>query len=251
MALKVKERTETPVEKRNLPRRELIDRFMPTIRRIVLRYNRRLPPQLDLDDLVSAGVAGLLTAIDKFDPDRGARFEGYVNYHIRWAVLNELRQWDHLTRRQRQSVKRIEAAYLALERELERKPSDDEVRRRLGMGTAAFRRNKSLSNLSFLRYEDQWKGDGAEDLLTLIFNKEVRGPITRAVARLPEKERKVIRLYYMEEKTMKEAARSLAISESRASQLHRQALSRLEAVRRKLERISAGGASAERSGAGS
>lgn len=248
MPQKPNEKNQRHTEKRNLPRRELIDRFMPTIRRIVLRYNRQLPPQIDLDDLVSAGVAGLLTAIEKFDPDRGTHFDGYVNYHIRWAVLNELRQWDHLTRRQRQAVKRIEEAYLTLERELERVPSDEEMMKKLGMGARSYHRNRALSNLSFIRYEDQWNGDGAADLLTLIFKKEVRSPITRAIARLPAKERKVIHLYYREQKTMKEAARSLDVSESRASQLHRQALSRLEEVRRKLERIAGDDGNASSSG---
>lgn len=249
MQRKSKEREDRHTEKRNLPRRELIDRFMPTIRRIVLRYNRQLPPQIDLDDLVSAGVAGLLTAIEKFDPDRGSHFDGYVNYHIRWAVLNELRQWDHLTRRQRQAVKRIEEAYLTLERKLEREPTDEEIMQKVGLGRRAYHRNRALSNLSFIRYEDQWNGDGASDLLSLIFTKEVRVPITRAIARLPEKERKVIELYYQKQKTMREAAQSLEVSESRASQLHRQALSRLDQVRRKLERIAVDSCDGSPSGA--
>lgn len=225
-------------EKRNLTRRKLIDKYMPTVRRIVLQYNRKLPPKIDIDDLVSAGVVGLLRAMEKFDPERGVNFTSFANYHIRGSILDELRQWDHLTRGERQMAKRMEMAYLELEQKLKRQPTDEEVAQAMQLPLEKFYKHKALSRLGFLSYEDHWDGEGAEDLLELIFRKELKLKLTRAISRLPRKERVVIDFYYFKEKTLKDAAEFLKVSEGRASQLHKQAMERLEKARQKLEQAS-------------
>lgn len=225
-------------EKRNLTRRKLIDKYMPIVRRIVLQYNRKLPPKIDIDDLVSAGVVGLLRAMEKFDPERGVNFTSFANYHIKGSILDELRQWDHLTRGERQMAKRMEMAYLELEQKLKRQPTDEEVAQAMQLPLEKFYKHKALSRLGFLSYEDHWDGEGAEDLLELIFRKELKLKLTRAISRLPRKERVVIDFYYFKEKTLKDAAEFLKVSEGRASQLHKQAMERLEKARQKLEQAS-------------
>lgn len=225
-------------EKRNLTRRKLIDKYMPIVRRIVLQYNRKLPPKIDIDDLVSAGVVGLLRAMEKFDPERGVNFTSFANYHIKGSILDELRQWDHLTRGERQMAKRMEMAYLELEQKLKRQPTDEEVAQAMQLPLEKFYKHKALSRLGFLSYEDHWDGEGAEDLLELIFRKELKLKLTRAISRLPRKERVVIDFYYFKEKTLKDAAEFLKVSEGRASQLHKQAMERLAKARQELEQVS-------------
>ncbi|MEE8430845.1 MAG: sigma-70 family RNA polymerase sigma factor [Candidatus Desulfatibia sp.] len=225
-------------EKRNLTRRKLIDKYMPTVRRIVLQYNRKLPPKIDINDLVSAGVVGLLRAMEKFDPERGVNFTSFANYHIKGSILDELRQWDHLTRGERQMAKRMEMTYLELEQKLKRQPTDEEVAQAMQLPLEKFYKHKALSRLGFLSYEDHWDGKGAEDLLELIFHKELKLELTRAISRLPRKEGVVIDFYYFKGKTLKAAAEFLKVSEGRASQLHKQAMERLAKARRELEQVS-------------
>ncbi len=225
-------------EKRNLTRRKLIDKYMPTVRRIVLQYNRKLPPKIDIDDLVSAGVVGLLRAMEKFDPERGVNFTSFANYHIRGSILDELRQWDHLTRGERQMAKRMEMTYLEREQKLKRQPTDEEVAQAMQLPLEKFYKHKALSRLGFLSFEDHWDGEGAEDLLELIFHKELKLKLAWAISRLPRKEGVVIDFYYFKGKTLKAAAEFLKVSEGRASQLHKQAMERLTKARQELEQVS-------------
>lgn len=224
-------------EKRNLTRRKLIDKYMPTVRRIVLQYNRKLPPKIDIDDLVSAGIVGLLRAMEKFDPERGVNFTSFANYYIKGSILDELRQWDHLTRGERQMSKKMEMTYLELEQKLKRQPTDEEVAQAMQLPLEKFYKHKTLSKLGFLSFEDHWDGEGAEDLLELIFHKELKLKLTRAISRLPKNERVVIDFCYFKGKTMKTAAKFLEVSEGRASQLHKQAMARLVKARRELEQV--------------
>ena len=99
-------------EERNLKRRNLIDQYMPTVRTIVLGYERKLPSHISVDDLVNAGIVGLLAAVDNYDAKRDETFGAYASIRIRCAIINELRQWDHLSRVYRQCVKKLEEAML-------------------------------------------------------------------------------------------------------------------------------------------
>ncbi len=225
-------------ERRNILRRKLIDRYMPTIRRIVFKYNRKLPSKIDLDDLVSAGVAGLLRALERFEPERGVKFKCFVNYHIRGSILDELRQWDHLPRSERQAAKRMEQTYLQLEQSLKRQPTDEEIAGAMQLPLEKYYQHKAFSKVDFLSYEDLWDGEEAKDLLELIFRKDLKLKLTRVISRLPEKEKAVIDFYYFKEKTLKETAKLLNVSEGRASQLHKQAMAHLANARQELEQIS-------------
>lgn len=222
-------------DRRNRLRRKLIDRYMPTVRRIVLKYNRKLPPKIDVDDLVSAGVIGLLKALEKFDPEKGVDFRCFANYHIKGSILDELRQWDHLSRGVRKTVKKMEQIHLELEQQLKRQPTDEEVAQAMQLPLEKYYNHKSFSKLGFLSYEDHWDGEGAQDLLELIFNKELKLKLTRAISSLPYKERVVVDFYYFKERTMKEAAEFLKLSEGRVSQLHKQAMARLKSVGQQLQ----------------
>ena len=134
-----------------------------------------------------------------------------------------------------QKVKKIEKAHLQLEQQLKREPTDEEVARAIKLPLEDYYKHKSFSKLGFLSYEDHWDGEGAEDLLELIFNKQLKLKLTRAISNLPEKERVVIDFYYFKEKTLKEAAEFLKVSEGRASQLHKQAMARLKSIGEQLE----------------
>jgi len=224
-------------EKRNFTRRKLIDKYMPTVRRIVLQYNRKLPPKIDIDDLVSAGIVGLLRAMEKFDPKKGVNFASFANYHIKGSILDELRQWDHLTRGERKIAKSMEMIYLDLEQKLNRQPTDEEVAQAMQLPLEKFYKQKALSRLGFLSYEDHWDGEGGEDLLELIVHKELKLKLTRAISRLPKNERVVIDFCYFKGKPMKAAAKFLEVSEGRASQLHKQAMERLAKARRELKQF--------------
>jgi len=202
-----------------------------------MKYDRRLPPHIDVDDLVSAGVAGFLSAIDKYDPKKNDSFVNFVNYHIRWGVLDELRRWDHLTRRQRQMVRKIETAYFDLEYRLGREPSDVEIAETIHIPMDIYNRHRALSHLVFLSFEDQWQGDSGADILDLIFHKQVEIPLIRSLERLPERERRIVEQYYLKERPLKDVAEELGISISRASQLRKQAVSRLDRIRQKLEAV--------------
>jgi RNA polymerase sigma factor for flagellar operon FliA len=210
---------------------------MPTVRRIVLQYNRKLPPKIDIDDLVSAGIIGLLRAMENFDPEKGVNFTSFANYHIRGSILDELRRWDHLTRGERQIAKKMEMTHLELEQKLKGRPTDEEVAQAMQLPLEKFHKHKVLSRVGFRSYEDHWDGEGSEDLLELIFHKELKLKLTRAISRLPKNERVVIDFCYFKGKPMKAAAKFLQMSEGRASQLHKQAMERLAKARRELEQV--------------
>lgn len=224
-------------EKRNILRRKLIDKYMPTIRRIVFRYNRKLPSKIGVDDLVSAGVVGLLKAFERFNPERGVHFKCFVNFHIRGSILDELRRWDHLSRSERQAAKSIEQTYLKLEQELKRQPIDEEIAGAMQLPLEKYYQHKVFSKVDFLSYEDVWDGEESEDLLELIFRKELKLKLTRVISRLPDKEKAVIDFCYFKEKTLTETAKLLNVSVGRASQLHKQAMAHLANARQELEQI--------------
>ena len=222
-------------ERRNLQRRKFIDRYMPTIKRIVLNYNRKLPPHIDIDDLVSAGVIGLLKAMESYDPERGVDFGYFVNYHIKGSILDELRSYDHLTRDERRLAKKIQQTCLELEQKLQRQPRDEEIAREMQLPLEKYYKHKELSKVSHLSYEDHWDVEEEGDPIELIFHKELKLKLTSAISGLPEKQQSVIDLYYFKRMTKKEIAGYMGLSEGRVSQLHKEAMVRLERVRRELE----------------
>ena len=222
-------------EKRNLKRRKLIDQYMPTVRTIVLGYERKLPPHISVDDLVNAGIIGLLAAVDNYDAKRDDTFGAYASIRIRCAIINELRQWDHLSRVYRQRVKKMEEAYFDLEKKFKRLPTDEEIQDHAGLNDQQFKAAKRNSSIKFLTFED--KECSERNLIDEIFIKESMGFVKEALNNLSYKMRRTLELYYFEGKKQSEIAKELNVSETRISQLRKKALEDLQPVRKILEDV--------------
>lgn len=231
-------------------RDQLISEYLPYVKRIVHRIAVHLPATIDIDDLMNVGVIGLIQAVDRYDPKRDNKFMTYAVFRIKGAVLSELRSRDFLSRSNRRKIRDLENTYLKLEQKLGREVDDLEVAREMGVSVEQVYRTKQMSNISFISFEElgyssrdekeklmSYLVDIDDDALTLTRLKEIKEAVARAIEQLPEKERLVISLYYLEELTMKETGKVLGITESRVSQIHSQAVRRLRAKLRKEKLI--------------
>jgi RNA polymerase sigma factor for flagellar operon FliA len=231
-------------------RDQLIAEYLPHVKRIVHRIAVHLPATIDIDDLMNVGVIGLIQAVDRYDPKRDNKFMTYAVFRIKGAVLSELRSRDFLSRSNRRKIRDLENTFLKLEQKLGREVDDFEVAEELGVSVEQVFRTKQISNISFISFEElgyssrdekeklmNYLVNSDEDALTLTRLKEIKEAVARAIEQLPEKERLVISLYYLEELTMKETGKVLNITESRVSQIHSQAVRRLRAKLRKEKLI--------------
>ena len=217
---------------------------------MALQMRERLPLHVELDDLVSTGVLGLIDAVRKFDPRKDVKLERYAQHRVRGAMLDGLRGLDSASRHMRKKSKRAEAVYRRLELQLGRVPSDAEIAEGLGVGLPAWYRSvRELQavGMDWLRPmgsvgtregrpfgEESLAGENPVDQFEACFCRERREILDRALERLPERQQQVMGLYYDEELTMREIGRKLGIGESRVSQLHSAALVRL---RQRVSRI--------------
>jgi len=231
-------------------RDELVLEHLPQIKYIAHRIAAKLPPQVELNDLVSAGVLGLLDAIEKFDPSRQVKFKTYAELRIKGAILDSLRSLDWAPRSLRKKSKELERAQKELEQRFGRPATDKEVCEEMGMSLSEFYelvdQIKGLSVGSFNDVASQDDESGGDllvrytpdapdsDPFLLLHKSELRGVLATAIDALPNKERLVVSLYYYDELTMKEIGKVLGVNESRVSQLHSKAMLRL---RTKLRRI--------------
>lgn len=229
---------------------KLIMEYSPLIKYVAHRLAMRLPPHIELDDLISSGVIGLIDAIEKYNPDKETQFKTYAEIRIRGAMLDELRSQDWVPRSVRQKASAISSAYAALEQKLGRPAEDQEVAEAMGITIEEFHELlKSAAGQAILSVEDLGgvsKDGEKRDLMevlagtketdpeTLARLEEIRSIIARAIDMLPEKERLVVSLYYYEELTMKEIGEVLGITESRVSQIHTKLVLRLRAKLRKF-----------------
>jgi RNA polymerase sigma factor for flagellar operon FliA len=193
--------------------------------------------------LISAGIIGLIDALDKFNPAREVQFKTYAQIRIQGAMKDELRALDWASRSMRQKVKRLEHTYATLEQELGRPPASEEVANSLGIEMDEFEEMlDDVKGTSLVSLEELGQGPASEDkisLLEALLTREDNDPVellnlqdlkkalSLAIAELPEKERLVLSLYYFEELTMKEVGKVLNLTESRISQLHTQTVLRL------------------------
>lgn len=227
-------------------REQLISEYLPYVKRIVHRLAMNLPSTIDIDDLLNVGVIGLIQAVDRYDPKRDNKFMTYAVFRIKGAVLSELRSRDFLSRSNRRKIRELESAYLRLEQKLGREVEDMEVAEELGVDIEQIYRTKQLSNISFISLEElgysskdekekliNFLVNNNENALTLTRLKELKNALAKAIEELPEKERLVISLYYLDDLTMKETGEVLGITESRVSQIHSQAVIHLRAKLRK------------------
>jgi RNA polymerase sigma factor for flagellar operon FliA len=222
-------------------REEILRHHLPLVRRVVQRLAARKPPHIELDDLVSWGIVGLLDAIGKYDPKKEASFATYAQFRIRGAILDHLRSLDWVPRSVRQKATLIEKVSHQLEGQLGRPPSEEELARELGLSLDSYQELLTrVGEMSLFSLEDLGFGSGEErfnidqppeeniDPLGALLTQERVDLVAEAIGRLPEREKLVVTLYYHEELTMKEVGAVLGLTESRVSQLHSQAMLRLK-----------------------
>ncbi len=223
-------------------RQRLLLENLTEVRYIARRIHDRLPSHVPFDDLVHAGILGLIDAVDKFDPTKNVLLKSYARFRIRGAILDSLRQMDWSPRNLRRQARRIEEARRELAAQLGRGPSEPELATHLGMPLVEMQhllgelRGLDLGSLQGPS-EDGNSEDTAvalasrteEDPFQQTFRAEVRAMLAHAIDELGEKERQVLALYYLEELTMKEVGAILHVGESRVSQIHTAALIALRA----------------------
>ena len=220
-------------------RDRLIERYLPVVRSEAARLAQRLPPHVDTDDLVSAGVIGLVRSIEAFDPERGVKFRTYCRKRVLGSMIDELRRQDHIPREARDRADHLRSTVQSMRDELGREPSDQEVADRIGTTAHAIRETlRDLAFSSWLPLEAAEKG-GAEEGRVLRFEPvdqipepseaAVKDEIIRLVEhQLSRRELAIVRSYYHDDQTMKRIGHRLRLSESRVCQMHNRMLSRLK-----------------------
>jgi RNA polymerase sigma factor for flagellar operon FliA len=227
-------------------RERLIMEHLPQVRLIARRIHERLPESVNLEDLVSTGIVGLISAIDRFDPAHNVKLKTYAEYKIRGSILDSLRGLDWAPRQQRRRSKQIELVVALLEQKLSRTPSEEEIAEELAIPLEEYYewlveiRGLNLGSLEGHPSEDDGRdllrfvADKEEDWPSELFEKaELRKILAQAISRMPYIERTVLGLYFQEELTLREIAKVVNLHESRVSQLKTQAIVRLRAFMRK------------------
>ena len=225
---------------------------LPIVRFLARRIHERLPQHVDIEDLVSAGVVGLMDAFAKFDPAKKVQFRSYAQFRIRGAILDSLRTLDWSPRELRRKGRAVEEAIRVLTARMGRAPGEAEVALEMGLGLEEYQqllgdlKGLEIGTLHMERNEESGEeelayvpGRPEEDPLFRCLRGELEERLTDAIARLPERERMVMTLYYYEEMTMREIGLALGVVESRVSQVHASAVVHLRAA---LKELAAGGA---------
>jgi RNA polymerase sigma factor for flagellar operon FliA len=221
-------------------RDELLLEHMSSVRYIARRIRERLPQHVEVDDLISAGVIGLMDAFNKFDTRKNVQFKSYAQFRIRGAILDSLRDLDWSPRELRRKGRAIEEAISTLTGQLGRAPSEPEIAVELQMTLESFHqllgdlKGLEIGTLHTERNEDAGDdeinyipGPVEDDPFLQCMKSEMRGRLAEAIEELPERERLVLSLYYFEELTMKEIGMAIGVVESRVSQIHSSAVLRL------------------------
>ncbi len=227
-------------------RDRLILNYAPLVKYVAGRIGSGLPAHVDEGDLVSYGLLGLISAIERFDPERDIKFETYAIARIKGAIIDELRALDWVPRSVRSRAREIERAISDLEAKLGRAPTDEEIAARVGITTEELEDSLTeISRSSMAALDELWTlaGEGGDQVSLLdtiedtegldpqheLTQSEMREALGEAIARLPEREKLVVTLYYYEELTLREIGEVLGVTESRVSQLHTKAILRLKA----------------------
>jgi RNA polymerase sigma factor for flagellar operon FliA len=225
-------------------REEVILEHTPLVRYVVNRISVRLPSHIDLDDLYSTGVMGLMDAVEKYDPDKNCKFKTYAEFRIKGAILDQLRSLDWVPRSVRQKGRQLENAYVDVERRVGRTATENEVAESMGLEMDKFHtlvnqvRGISMINLEEVRgtnsdgdsagtFSDIIEDVNSENPFDSINTLEKKNVISDTIGSLPEKERLVLSLYYYEDLNMKEIGSILGITESRVCQIHTKSVMRL------------------------
>jgi len=237
-------------------RERLILEHLPQVRLIARRIQERLPKNIGLEDLVSTGIIGLISAIDHFDPSHNVKLKTYAEYKIRGAILDSLRGLDWAPRQKRRKTKQIEAAIAAAEQRLRRVPGEDEIAVELGIPLAEYHEwlvEVCGLNIASLEYAANEQGrdllhylpDTEEALPSALLERaELERLLARGIDQIPEMERTILSLYYREELTLREIAEVVHLHESRISQLKSQAILRLRGRLKEQWPVTRGGVTA-------
>ena len=224
-------------------RERLLTRYLPLVRQIAGRMLISLPKSVSLDELVSSGIMGLISAVDNYDPNMGFKFETYAASRIKGSIYDGLREMDWVPRSIRQKARRMEKAMEALYKELGRAPNDKEVAEKLEMNIDDYHvMLDEVSVTSLLSLDESFtnnKGDtaslsdfledrGSKNIHDAMEMTELKTVTIQSLKELPEQEKLVMALYYYEEMTLKEIGMVMDISESRVSQIHTKAIMHLK-----------------------
>ena len=226
-------------------RERLVVAYSPMVKFVAGRLGAGLPSHVEDADLISYGLVGLIGAIERFEPERGIKFETFAMTRIRGAIIDELRSLDWVPRSVRSRAREIETAQAKLEHELQRAPTEAELAAKLGMTEEELQTSLlEIANSSVYALDELWTvsdssgdqvslldtiaDDGAADPQEALDINEVKDRLTEAIGSLPEREQLVVALYYYENLTLREIGEVLGVTESRVSQLHTKAVMRLK-----------------------
>ena len=227
-------------------RDRLILTYAPLVKYVAGRLGSGLPAHVEEEDLVSYGLLGLINAIERYDPDRDVKFETYAITRIKGAIIDELRAMDWVPRSVRARAREIERAIAELEKKMLRAPTDEEIAKRVGITQEELEESLAeISRTSIAALDELWtiSSSGGDQIALIDTIEDTTGPepqsalaqtelkeaLGEAIARLPEREKLVVTLYYYEELTLREIGEVLGVTESRVSQLHTKAILRLKA----------------------
>jgi RNA polymerase sigma factor for flagellar operon FliA len=226
----------------NAERERILLEHLPTVTYVARRIHERLPQHVELDDLISAGVVGLIDAFSKFDHSKKVLFKSYAQFRIRGAILDSLRTLDWSPRELRRKGRAVQEAIRELTQRLGRAPAEPEIAAEMGLELAEYQqllgdlKGLEIGSLHVERSEDSGDeelvyipGSPEDDPLFRCLQSEMRDRLAEAIDELPEKERLVLTLYHYESLTMKEIGQMLGVVESRISQIHSSAVVRLRA----------------------
>ncbi|WNL42162.1 RNA polymerase sigma factor FliA [Halomonas sp. PAMB 3264] len=215
---------------------DMVNQHMPLVRRQALALQVRLPASIELDDLIQAGMVGLLEALGRFDAAQGASFATFASQRIRGAMVDELRTRDWLPRSVRRSARAMDESVRRLEQSLGRAPEESEIARDLDIPLDEYQQLLADTNSGHLLPFEELLEEGSEPLqeslnapFEELLDGQQRDTLIAAIEALPEREKLLMALYYQEELNLKEVGAVLGVTESRVSQLHSQAISRLRA----------------------
>jgi RNA polymerase sigma factor FliA len=216
--------------------------YAPMVKRLAHQMMSRLPYSVQIDDIIQAGMMGLLDAANRYDEIHGAQFETYATQRIRGAMLDELRSADWLPRGLRRDMRRIEQSVSRLQQKLGRAPNESEIARELDVGLVEYQQMLQEARGAQLIYYEDFQDEDHDDFFerfefsndcdpqSLLVDERFKSELTRAIDLLPERERMLMGMIYEQEMNLREVGEVFGVSESRISQLHSQAVARLRAA---------------------
>jgi RNA polymerase sigma factor for flagellar operon FliA len=219
---------------------EMLTKHTTLVKKLAFQLKAKLPPSVELDDLIQAGMMGLLDAINRYEDTHGAQFETYASQRIRGSMLDELRSADWLPRSVRKNMRDVEGVISRLEQELGQSPTEVDIAKKMDISVNEYTELLgSCSGHQLVYYEDfheaengehfldRFQSDDESDPLKGLLSSDFKGALMEAIDNLPEREKLLMGLYYEKELNLKEIGAVLSVSESRVCQLHSQAVARL------------------------